>query len=106
MSAIATAMATVENDVDELCDATETLGVSRISYETMVAKEDPNIRWNDLTNDAMAVLFVNKYFTTATGSKTLMYYVEENVFYEFNGVYWKRLSATAQELMKKFPIVV
>ena len=103
MSAMATAMATVENDVDELCDATETLGVSRISYETMVAKEDANIRWNDLTNDAFAVLFVNKYFTTATGSKTLMYYVEEKVFYEFNGVYWKRLSATAQELMKKFP---
>ncbi len=34
----------VENDVDELCDAAEGLGLSRISYESMVAKEDPNIR--------------------------------------------------------------
>ena len=34
------AMATVEQDVDELCDATEGLGLLRIPYETMVAKED------------------------------------------------------------------
>ena len=89
-------MATVEPDVDELCDATETLGLARIHYDSMEAKEDKNICWNDLTNDAFAVLFANKYFTTATGSKTLMYYVEEILFFEFNGVYWKQLSDSAQ----------
>ena len=70
--------------------------MQRKPYESMVAKEDANIHWNGLTNDAMAVLFVNKYFTTATGSKTLMYYVEEILFFEFNGVYWKQLSDSAQ----------
>ena len=95
--------AMVENAVEELCDTTEILGLSRIPYSDIPAVEDLAMNWNDLTNDAMAVHFVNKYFTTAAGSKTLMYYVEENIFYQFNGVYWKRLSATAQELMQLFP---
>ena len=97
------ATATVENDVDKLCESTETLGLVKINYDSMEAKEDPHIRWDDLTNDAMAIHFVNKYFMTAAGSLTLMYYVEENAFYLFNGVYWKRLSDSAQELIKLFP---
>ncbi len=83
---MATAMATVENDVDELCDVTESLGLLRLPYETMVAKEDANIRWKDLTNDAMAIHFMRKYYNP-------MYYVEEKIFYLFNGVYWKQLSS-------------
>jgi hypothetical protein len=78
--------AMVENAVEELCETTETLGLSRIPYSDISAVEDLAMNWNDLTNDAMAVHFVNKYFTTAAGSKTLMFYVEENMFYQFNGV--------------------
>ena len=81
----------------------EILGLDGVACEAMEPMNDSNIRWNDLTNDAVAVLFVNKYFITATDSKTLMYYVEEKVFYQFNGVYWKQLSDSAQELMKLFP---
>ncbi len=59
----------------------------------------PQHGWNDLNNDAMAIHFVKKYFMTAAGSKTLMFYVEEKIFYLFNGVYWK---SSAQELMRMF----
>ncbi len=94
---------TTEDNVDDLVEATEVLGLDRVAYEAMEPMNDLNIRWNDLTNDAIAVLFVNKYFTTASGSKTIMYYVEEERFYQFTGVYWKQLSKSAQELLQMFP---
>ena len=80
-----------EDSTDDLCDMPEDVGyvyspppllmragsrkirgLERRVYDAMEPMKDNSIRWNDLTPDAVAVLFVNKYFITATGSRTFL----------------------------------
>jgi len=97
-------MATMVDPIDEVVDGLTALNVgTAIPYENIEVKEDPNIDFCHLTNDALAMIFIDKYFKPIDGERTLMYYVHEQRFYQFEGVCWRPLSKEAHELLGRFP---
>ncbi|RZK27137.1 MAG: hypothetical protein EOO43_00615 [Flavobacterium sp.] len=69
-----------------------------IDYKSIVANNDPSINWDDLSPLAFATKLVSAFY-----HNTLLRV--EDVYFYYNGVYWKEISEKSQIIQQKIPLL-